>query len=248
MDFQTKLIELRKQKGWSQEGLGDMIGVTRQTISKWELGTSVPDLNMLVKISELFHISLDELTGNKEVKETVNYDYVIRPTYEYKSKKQLFGLPLVHINIGWGFRKAKGIIAIGNIATGFLSIGGVSMGILSLGALSTGLLSIGGISLALLIAFGGLAIGTVAVGGAAFGVFAVGGAAIGVYSLGGLAVGSRIAAGGFARGYIAIGDKTYGIITFNINNPITPSEIKNAIQAAFPSTWKVIVDIFSSLV
>lgn len=40
MDFQTKLIELRKQKGWSQEQLGDMIGVTRQTISKWELGLS----------------------------------------------------------------------------------------------------------------------------------------------------------------------------------------------------------------
>lgn len=110
MDFQTKIIELRKQKGWSQEQLEDMIGVTRQTISKWELGTSVPDLNMLVKISQTFPVSLDELTGNEEVKESVNYGYVIRPAYEYKSKKQLFGLPLVHINIGRGFRKAKGII------------------------------------------------------------------------------------------------------------------------------------------
>lgn len=40
MEFSEKLMELRKQKGWSQEELGNRLNVTRQTVSKWELGVS----------------------------------------------------------------------------------------------------------------------------------------------------------------------------------------------------------------
>lgn len=61
MDFNNKLYELRKQKGLSQEELANRLNVSRQTISKWEIGDSAPDLEKLVAISDLFGISLDEL-------------------------------------------------------------------------------------------------------------------------------------------------------------------------------------------
>lgn len=65
MDFNNKLYELRKQKGLSQEELAGRLNVSRQTISKWEVGDSTPDLEKLVAISDLFDISLDELVHNK---------------------------------------------------------------------------------------------------------------------------------------------------------------------------------------
>lgn len=61
MEFNNKLYELRKQKGLSQEELAGRLNVSRQTISKWEVGESTPDMDNLVSISELFGISLDEL-------------------------------------------------------------------------------------------------------------------------------------------------------------------------------------------
>lgn len=66
MDFNNKLFTLRKQKGFSQEELANRLNVSRQTISKWEVGESTPDLENLVAISELFEVSLDELVLDKE--------------------------------------------------------------------------------------------------------------------------------------------------------------------------------------
>ncbi len=65
MDFNNKLYELRKQKGFSQEELANRLNVSRQTISKWEVGDSTPELEKLIAISDLFGISLDELVMNK---------------------------------------------------------------------------------------------------------------------------------------------------------------------------------------
>lgn len=55
------LKTLRKQKGYSQEEAAGRLNVVRQTVSKWEKGLSVPDAAMLVKISELYEISVAEL-------------------------------------------------------------------------------------------------------------------------------------------------------------------------------------------
>ena len=66
MDFNNKLYELRKQKGFSQEELAGRLNVSRQTISKWEVGESAPDMEKLVAISDLFGISLDELVKGEE--------------------------------------------------------------------------------------------------------------------------------------------------------------------------------------
>ena len=65
MGFNNKLYELRRQKGFSQEELASRLNVSRQTISKWEVGDSTPDMEKLIAISDLFGISLDELVMNK---------------------------------------------------------------------------------------------------------------------------------------------------------------------------------------
>lgn len=90
--------------------------------------------------------------------------------YEYISPKTLFGLPVIHINTGGSNRrprKAKGIIAIGDIAQGFVAIGGISFGLVSLGGISFGLVGVGGIAFGLA-SVGGVSIGLVAVGGVAY--------------------------------------------------------------------------------
>ena len=61
MDFGKKLSELRKQNGISQEKLAEMVGVSRQAVTKWESGKSNPDTENLFRLAEIFGISLDEL-------------------------------------------------------------------------------------------------------------------------------------------------------------------------------------------
>ncbi len=69
MKFNEKLIELRKKAGLSQEELGYKLNVTRQTISKWELGQTTPEMDKLLETSRIFGISVDDLLDEtKEVK------------------------------------------------------------------------------------------------------------------------------------------------------------------------------------
>jgi len=69
MNFNEKLIELRKSKGLSQDELGQRLGVSRQTISKWELSQSYPDFQRLVLLSDYFGITLDELVKDIDVQD-----------------------------------------------------------------------------------------------------------------------------------------------------------------------------------
>ena len=78
MEFNNKLYELRKQKGLSQEELANRLNVSRQTVSKWEVGESSPDMEKLVAISELFDISLDELVLDKVVKKEEASEQVVK--------------------------------------------------------------------------------------------------------------------------------------------------------------------------
>lgn len=67
MKFNEKLMELRKKEGLSQEELGYKLNVTRQTVSKWELGQTTPEMDKLKEISKIFNISVDELINEAEV-------------------------------------------------------------------------------------------------------------------------------------------------------------------------------------
>ena len=69
MNFNEKLIDLRKSKGMSQEELGAELKVSRQTVSKWESGQSYPDFQRLVLLSDYFGLTLDELVKGIDVQE-----------------------------------------------------------------------------------------------------------------------------------------------------------------------------------
>lgn len=61
MILADKIMQLRKQKGWSQEELADKLGISRQSVSKWESGMSIPELDKILKLGELFEVSTDYL-------------------------------------------------------------------------------------------------------------------------------------------------------------------------------------------
>ena len=253
MNFSEKLMELRKLRGWSQEELGNKLDVSRQTVSKWETGVTTPELEKLMELGRIFDISLDELTGLSEpqAKSSEPDNIPIPPVpyryhFEYKSKRTLFGLPLFHIHFGRGLCRAKGILAIGNIAQGVVAVGALAMGGIALGALSVGVFALGALAVALL-AVGGVAVGGIAVGGLAVGLLAIGGLAVGIYALGGCAIASKIAGGGYAQGHVAIGEITRGMVRLHKDAGLTPSQIESVIYEAFPHTVSFIAKLFSAL-
>lgn len=71
MILADKIIALRKQKGWSQEQLAEQLDISRQSVSKWESGNSIPDLDKIIKLSELFGVSTDYLLKD-EIEEPVS--------------------------------------------------------------------------------------------------------------------------------------------------------------------------------
>ena len=110
MEFNNKLYELRKQKGLSQEELANRLNVSRQTVSKWEVGESTPDMEKLVAMSDLFGISLDELVLDKKENQSVASEQVVKSELysdikehvltEENKKKTKKGLKIAAIAIG----------------------------------------------------------------------------------------------------------------------------------------------------
>lgn len=71
MNLGNEIHELRKKHNLSQEQLAEKVGVARQTISKWELGETAPDIKQAQMLSQIFNVSLDKMLGN-DTKESVN--------------------------------------------------------------------------------------------------------------------------------------------------------------------------------
>ena len=92
MELGKQIYELRKKANLSQEQLAEQVGVSRQTISKWELGETAPDIKQAQILSQIFNVSLDELTGN-DTKEVI-YEKV-------SNTEKLAGLIIKVIKI-WG--------------------------------------------------------------------------------------------------------------------------------------------------
>ena len=69
MILADRIVELRKKKGWSQEELAEAAGVTRQSVSKWESAQSVPDLDKILKLAEIFGVTTDYLLKDEKTSE-----------------------------------------------------------------------------------------------------------------------------------------------------------------------------------
>ena len=119
MTFSEKLMELRRKEGMSQEQLADKLGVTRQSVSKWESGAAMPELQKLIAISDLFEVSLDYLVKEncsaemraERSEDTTHLEQRLEAMegecrqsfgsyYSYTSRIKVFGLPLISIRFG----------------------------------------------------------------------------------------------------------------------------------------------------
>jgi len=66
MKFEERIQLIRREKGLSQEELAEKLGISRQAIAKWEAGLSYPDVNNLIALSNIFHISIDHMLKEEE--------------------------------------------------------------------------------------------------------------------------------------------------------------------------------------
>lgn len=81
-----RIKELRKRNDLTQEKLADLLGVTYQSVSKWECGVTMPDLSMMIPIARVLHISMDELFGMKPAEQDERKAYFDAEYVEYWKK------------------------------------------------------------------------------------------------------------------------------------------------------------------
>ena len=86
MDIVEKIQKLRREKGLSQEALAEALGVSRQSVSKWESGAVLPDTDKIIAMSELFGISTDFLLKGDFAPVTAPADGAAAPPQESKKK------------------------------------------------------------------------------------------------------------------------------------------------------------------
>ncbi len=225
MTFGEKITKLRKEQNLTQEQLADILGVSRQSVSKWESNIAYPETDKLIRMGELFDCSMDYLLKEdieektppakaEVVKEGFSLATLFR---ERKSEKLVFGMPLWHIGKhAHGFfalgMKASGVFALGFLSKGIVSFGILSLGLLSFGVLTLGLLAAGTFAVGLF-AMGAVAVGLIAIGAVALGIFSLGACSIGQFAIGAYAHGNYFAMGDHAVAKIAVGDsKTVGQI------------------------------------
>ncbi len=82
-----RIKELRKKNDLTQEKLADLLGVTYQSVSKWECGTTMPDLAMIVPLARVLHVSADELLGMKPVEQDERKVYFDSEYVEFWKKE-----------------------------------------------------------------------------------------------------------------------------------------------------------------
>lgn len=259
MTLGGKLSKLRKENNYTQEQLADILGVSRQAISKWESNITYPETDKLIRMSELFDCSLDYLLKDTEETDRKNQPneeilFFRRRLRERKSEKTVWGMPLWHIGRNaMGFiavgLNARGVIAVGLKAKGIVSLGMLSIGVLSLGMFSIGLLSIGMFALGLLSA-GCFSIGVFVTGAISLGIISIGAIAIGDFSVGALSIGKYFALGDNARAMISIGDTEAAGSVFQKIGELSAQDIttvKQSLDIIVPTylSWaKEIINIF----
>ena len=149
MDLQkigTFLKDLRKEKGLTQEQLAETLNVSRRTVSRWETGSNMPDLDLLMEIADLYAVDLREMLNgerkgedrmNKEMEETV----LKVAEYSNADKQRaarvvrvyfLFGIAAMIVNVAMDFLNVEGTFWSGFVkgSTAGLSIGAMVLGLL----------------------------------------------------------------------------------------------------------------------
>ncbi len=237
----AKLAQKRKENNYTQEQLAQLLGVSRQAVSKWESDVSFPETDKLLRLSQLYGCTIDYLLKDDAQEEAAvaaaasgarlggfNYAALGHVYYEKKSERTLWGLPLWHINIGPG-RVARGVFAVGLIARGYVAVGLLAMGYVSVGLMSLGLLSLGVLA-AGLVALGSIAAGLLACGAVALGLVSLGAASVGGFAFGAAAYGKYLALGDEARALIALGNSRAAGSVYEKIGPRSAQDIETAAE------------------
>lgn len=263
MTFGEKLSGLRKENGYTQEHLADILGVSRQSVSKWESDLAYPETDKLIRMGKLFGCSMDYLLSediNEKQEAQPQENTGILPLLkkhfrERKSEKMIWGMPLYHIGKNArGFfavgLKARGVFSVGLLSGGIFSLGLLSFGALSLGVLSLGLIALGSFAIGLL-AIGCIALGLIAAGAVSIGIVSFGALSLGCFSAGALAIGKYIAIGDHAEAVIAIGKSTaQGYVYAHVGN-LSSADIPAVIQwldANVPPAFTWAKEIFKFII
>ncbi len=114
MKFEEKLMQLRKARGLSQEALAEQLGVSRQAISRWELGETTPDLANLKQLSELYGVSADYLLHDEYASDE-DLPKVKETAQAFKEKESMRSKIFIGLAFLWMF------IGFMNIFAGCLS-------------------------------------------------------------------------------------------------------------------------------
>ncbi len=109
--FGSLLKELRKEHGLTQEQLAEKLGVTNRTVSRWETGTNVPDLDILIDLSEFYQIDVRELlNGERKAAEIKMEDtQIIRQVAEYSEIKEALLMRRIFTTV------VAGVFAVGSL-------------------------------------------------------------------------------------------------------------------------------------
>lgn len=84
VDIAERLQELRKKSGYSQEQVAEKLGLSRQAISKWESGQGKPEIDNIVKLTEIYNVSADYILLGTEKEVTVSVPEKKELSHEYK--------------------------------------------------------------------------------------------------------------------------------------------------------------------
>ena len=103
MIFADKLIALRKKAGWSQEELAEQLGVTRQSVSKWEGAQSVPDIDKILQLSRLFGVTTDYLLKDEQAEPEYTAENDTSPLPRRKALTAAYWLAVVAIFLWYTF-------------------------------------------------------------------------------------------------------------------------------------------------
>lgn len=271
-----KLAGLRRDHHLTQEQLAEELGVTRQAVGRWEADAAFPETEKLIRISKLYHCSLDYLLTddgapssgdgqpwngdtpeNPGSPEELPAETVHRIPRVRTSDKMILGMPLwqigknAHAFFAVGV-KAKGVFAVGVRATGIFALGVAAFGVVSLGTVSAGLLAMGMLALGV-VAGGTVAVGAIAAGALALGMLSFGAIAAGDFAVGASAWAEYGAMGFWANGTSAgsIGAKTMVDIcrVFQAPCPLPEGGIdETLLRENVPTYLMWAKNIFSSLI
>lgn len=209
-------------KRYSQEQLADLLGISRQSVSKWESGQAMPELGKIIQISNLFSVPVDDLVRDERelVRESVQDIAFVKPTYSQEPALKMENVASeeeIRKNILEMKDTIQQISKSVNAPAGFeyksrVSIFGIPLVHIHFGKLfHVGVFPYNNACVAKgIFAAGDLAVGVVSFGAASFGIISLGGAAIGLLSVGIVAVGA-LALGFSSIGIYAIGCAAMGI-------------------------------------